>query len=205
MKNLLFLLLLSCSEFLYAQDNAALINTVFTSYQNAVLNDKGIEATQYLDSISMNYFKKILENVLHADSVKMESLTLPEKFNVLMVRHLSSKKEIIAMNPGKLAAFNYANGWGGKDKLQDATLGKLKIKNQSASAFLMKDGKKTETSYNFNFEKDMWKVNIMPFMNESEKEIAEMVQGQSPNEFMFGMLELMTGKAPTRTIWKPIK
>ena len=146
-----------------------------------------------------------MENVQHADSVKMESLSLPEKFNVLMVRHLSTKKEILALTPGKLAAFNYANGWGGKDKLQGATLGKLKIKNQSASAFLENEGKKTETSYNFNFENKEWKINITPFINDSEKEIGDMIQGQNPNEFMFGMLELMTGKAPTRAIWKPIK
>ena len=205
MPKLIFLFLLFYSEFLQAQDNAALINTVFTAYQNAVVNDKGMEAVRYLDSISMNYFKKILENVKHADSVKMESLSLPEKFNVLMVRHLSTKKEILALTPGKLAAFNYANGWGGKDKLQDATLGKLKIKNQSASAFLVNEGKKTETSYNFNFENKEWKINITPFINDSEKEIGDMIQGQNPNEFMFGMLELMTGKAPTRAIWKPIK
>jgi len=205
MKKLLFLFLLTCSVFLHAQDHAALIHTVFTSYQNAVVNDKGIEAIQYLDSTSMNYFKKILENVLHADSVKMESLALPEKFNVLMVRHLSTKKEIKELTPEKLAAFNYANGWGGKDKLQDATLGKIKIKNNSATALLMKDGKKTETSYIFNHEKDEWKIDITPFVRESEKDIQDMVQGQNVNEFMFGMLELMTGKAPTRAIWKPIK
>jgi len=205
MLKLLFLFLLSFSDILYAQDNAALINTVFTAYQNAVINDNGTEAIQYLDSISMNYFKKILGNVQQADSVALESIGLPEKFNVLMVRHLSTKKEIISLTPEKLAAFNYANGWGGKDKLQGAALGKIKIKNNSATALLMMDGMKTETSYHFNLEKEGWKIDITPFVRESEKEIQDMVQGQNENEFIFGMLELMTGKAPTRAIWKPVK
>lgn len=205
MKKLLFFFLLPAVDFLHAQDNSILINKVFTAYQNAVVNDKGTEAVQYLDSISIDYFKKILENVRHADSVKLESLGLPEKFNVLMVRHLSTKKEIKALTPEKLAAFNYANGWGGKDKLLDTTLGKIKIKDHAASALLMKDGKKTETSYHFNFEKNEWKIDITPFIKESEKDIGDMIQGQNENEFMLGMLELMTEKTPTSAIWKPIK
>lgn len=102
MKKWLFLFLLSFSDVLYAQDNVALINSVFTAYQTAVIDDK-------------------------------------------------------------------------------------------------------ETAYHFNLQKNGWKIDITPFVQESEKDIQDMVQGQNENEFIFGMLELMTGKAPTRAIWKPVK
>lgn len=205
MKTLLCLFLLSFSLVLPAQDNASAIQEVFTSYQAAVVNDKGLEAAQYLDSHSIDYFKKILENVRSSDSIALETLSLPEKFNVLMVRHLSTKKEIMALTPQKLAAFNYANGWGGKDKLQDATLGKVKIKNDSATAPLVKEGKKTETIYTFYHEGSDWKIDITPFVHEGEKDFQEMLQGKNENEFIFGMLELMSGKTPSRSIWKKIQ
>ena len=204
MKTSLCLFLLLFSFFLHAQDNVSTINEVFTSYQAAVVNDKGIEAAQYLDSHSIAYFNKILENVRSADSVALESLSLPEKFNVLMVRHLSTKKEIMALTPQKLAAFNYTHGWGGKDDLQDATLGKVKIKNNTATAPLVKDGKKTDTTYTFYLEGSEWKIDITPFVHEGEKDFQDMLQGKSENEFIFGMLELMSGKTPSRSIWKKV-
>jgi len=69
----------------------------------------------------------------------------------------------------------------------------------------MVDGKKTEEEYEFNLEDGQWKIDITPSMAKAELEMKDMLEGQDENEFIFGMLELMSGKTPTHSIWKKIK
>ena len=69
----------------------------------------------------------------------------------------------------------------------------------------MVDGKKTEEEYEFNLEDGQWKIDITAPMAKAELEMKEMLMGQNENEFIFGMLELMSGKTPTHSIWKKIK
>jgi len=77
-----FYLLISLG--LHAQKNLPDLDNTFTAFQSAIINSNGDEAVIYLDSNSMNYFKSILDNVLNADSLTLESLPLSDKFNVLV-------------------------------------------------------------------------------------------------------------------------
>jgi|WetSurMetagenome_2_1015567.scaffolds.fasta_scaffold147099_2 hypothetical protein len=204
MKNSLFIVVLLMSLHLAAQKPQTDLEKTFTSYQTAQLNNKGEDAVQYLDSMSIDYFKMILDKVRGADSVAIEALPLSGKFNVLMIRHLATKKEILAFTPTTMTAFAFNHGMG-KSKLEGATLGKAKIKGNNAKAPLLENGKKTDTQYEFNLEDSLWKIDVLPLMEESEADIKAMINGKSENEFIFDMLELMTGKAPTKAIWKKIK
>jgi len=132
-------------------------------------------------------------------------MCLSDKFNVLIIRHLTTKKQILGFTPRTMTAFAFANGMGGKYKIEGATLGKAKIKGNTAKAFLINNGKKAEITYDFNLENGQWKINVLPSIKESEKEIKDMLQGKNENEFIFGMLELMTGKTPSSAIWNKIR
>jgi hypothetical protein len=121
-----------------------------------------------------------------------------------MIRHLATKKEILAFTPATMTAFAFNHGMG-KTKLEGSTLGKAKIKGNNAKANLVNGGKKTDTEFVFNLEHGQWKIDVLPLMQESEADIKAMLNGKNENEFIFDMLELMTGKAPTNAIWKKIK
>ena len=177
----------------------------FSAYKAAILNNKGEDAVKYLDSHSMDYFTMILEKVQGADSVAIEALSLSDKFNVLVIRHLATKKDILAFTPATMTAFAFNNGMGGQTNLEASTLGKAKIKGNNAKAYLMVDGKKTNTEYEFNLEDGQWKIDITASMAKAETEMKDMLQGKDENEFIFVMLELMNGKVPTNSIWKKIK
>jgi len=204
MKNFLIITFLLIAVLSFAQSPQADLEKTFTSYQAAQLDNKGDEAVKYLDSMSMDYFKMILEKVRGADSLAIEALPLSGKFNVLMIRHLASKKEILGFTPATMTAFAFNHGMG-KTKLEGATLGKAKIKGNNAKANLVNSGKKTDTEFVFNLEHGQWKIDVLPLMQESEADIKAMLNGKNENEFIFDMLELMTGKAPTSAIWKKIK
>ena len=204
MKSILFCFSFILSHQVLGQGNPPELDKCFTSYQSAMLNDQGAEAVKYLDSHSMDHFKMILEKVKGADSLAIEALSVSDKFNVLVIRHMATKKEILAFTPATMTAFAFNHGMG-KSNLEGATLGKSKIKNNNAKAFLMVDGKKTDEEYEFNLEDGQWKIDITPSMAKAELEMKDMLEGQDENEFIFGMLELMSGKTPTHSIWKKIK
>jgi hypothetical protein len=204
MKTILFCLSFIIAHYVQGQGNPPELDKSFAAYQSAILNDKGAEAVKYLDSHSMDHFKMILEKVLGADSLAIEALSLSDKFNVLVIRHMATKKEILAFTPATMTAFAFNHGMG-KSDLEGATLGKAKIKGNNAKVPLMKDGKKTDEEYEFNLEEGHWKIDITSSMAKAELEMKEMLMGQDENEFIFGMLELMSGKTPTNSIWKKIK
>jgi hypothetical protein len=203
------LIIFFCSFFIapigWDQGNPPDLENCFAAYQTAVLHKQGDEAVKYLDSHSMDYFKMILEKVQGADSLAIEALSLPDKFNVLMIRQLASKKQILSFTPVTMTAFGFNHGMGGSGKLEGATLGKAKIKGNTAKAYLIQNGKKTTSAFEFNKEDGQWKIDVTPLIRESETEIKDMLQGKNENEFIFDMLELMTGKAPTAAIWKKVK
>ena len=204
MKSMLFCFSLILSHQVLGQGNPPELDKCFTAYQSAMLNDQGAEAVKYLDSHSMDHFKMILEKVKGADSLAIEALSVSDKFNVLVIRHMATKKEILAFTPATMTAFAFNHGMG-KSNLEGATLGKAKIKGNNAKAPLMKEGKKTDEEYEFNLEDGQWKIDITAPMAKAELEMKEMLMGQNENEFIFGMLELMSGKTPTHSIWKKIK
>ena len=190
-----------------AQPDVEQVTRVFVQYQAALINEKGEEVVKYLDNQSLNYFKNLLMHIRAADSLAIESLSLSDKMNVLMIRHLPSKKEILSFTPKTLAVFSFKHGFGNKEELIGASLGKIKFIDSFAQAPLLRNNKKTGTTYYFTRLKDLWYINILPLLKESDKEFEELITStdRTENELILGLLELMSDKKISPDIWKRVK
>ena len=95
----------------------------------------------------------------------------------------------------------------GKNKLEGITLGKITVKDKSAKAQILEEGKKSDKFYHFYSDGAHWKIDITPLFPIEEKETEDFIKetGKPENEFLLGMLELMTQKTPSPSIWKKIK
>ena len=201
------LLFANLSLALAGQSGIPEIEKTFAAYKTALLNENGNEVVQYLDSNSTTYFKTLLNHILHSDSIEVETLPGSDKMNVLMIRHLASKKEILAFTPLTLAAFAFTHGMGYKSELDNAGLGKVKVKGTFARARLVQDGKKTKTTYYFTHESNHWLIDIIPQLQQAQKDFVSVLKDtkKDENEFIFGLLELISDKKPTSILWKKIK
>ena len=189
------------------QDATKEINAVFDGYKSAIVNDHAPAAIEFMDTRTLDYYKKLLNYVLTADSVTLESLSLMDKFSVLSVRHMATKKEILAFTDKSFIAFTIQKGMMGKNTLEGYVLGKVTVKDNFAKAQIIADGEKSNKYYYFYSDGAKWKIDITPLFAIEEKETEDFIKqsGKPENEFIFGILELMTEKTPSPSIWKKIK
>lgn len=201
---LLFLfLLLNVS----AQKDEDRIKTAFESYKTAIMADNGVEASKYLDSHTYQYFAQLLNHIRSSDSLTLESLSVSDKFAVLMIRHIATKKEILGFTNKGILVYALNHGMSGKNTLEGMTPGKVTIRNGVAKIALLKNRKKTDQEFHFNLENGEWKIDLTKMIAGTEKEFNQLLKetGKEENEFIFGLLDLMTDRKPTKSIWIKIK
>ncbi|MEP6646379.1 MAG: hypothetical protein ABJC12_04770 [Saprospiraceae bacterium] len=208
MKNILILLSLLLSEIsIFGQNQTEAIKEVFKNYKNAIMTDQENEAIDYMDSRTLDYYKNIRQLVIHADSVTLDAQPLLDKFTILNIRHIATKKQILAFDDKSIIAFVIKNGMMGKNTLEGFELGKITIKDKTAKAMIIADGEKSDKFYNFYSDGTHWKIDFTSLFPAEEKETDEVVKnsGKPVNEFMIGILEIMSDKKVSPNIWKKIK
>ena len=104
--------------------------------------------------------------------------------------------------------FVYAikKGMVGKNSVINNTIGDIKIDNGFAKGQLLVSDQPTEIYMHFYKEQDHWKIDltsIFPIGNAAFKDMVE-EDGRPENEFIFMILEYLTGKKPDPSIWQPL-
>lgn len=201
----LIVFLISINVFSQNSESESVLKS-FEKYKNAVLNDKGKIAADYVDSRTMKYYSDVLEKVKTADSTEVSAMGIIEKLTVLSIRHRASKKEIISFNGRSFFEYAITSGIVGKNSVMKSTLGEINTNGNFATAELFINERKTPFYFHFYKEDNIWKMDITNLFSLAvftlNKTIAD--SGKSENDFILNILEVMNGKKPTDEIWKPI-
>ncbi len=193
--------------FLFSQNDIQAIKDVFAGYKTAIMTDQEAQAIDYMDIRTLDYYKHILNLVKSADSITLDAQPPLDKFTILNIRHVATKKQILAFNDKSIIAFVIKNGMMGKNTLEGFELGKITVKKNTAKAMIIVDGKKSTKFYNFYSDGANWKIDFSSLFPAEEKETAQIIKdsGKTENEFMLGILEIMSEKKVSPNIWKKIK
>ena len=206
-KTFVILALLLIGQIAYGQNKKErLVRKSFDNYKTAILNDKGKEAIKYLDSRTINYYTKILELVKTADSVKIETLSILDKLMVLYIRHRASKEEILSFDGKSLLIYAIKNGMVGKNSVVDNSIGDVTINKDFAKGQFKTNGQETPIYLHFYKEEGEWKIDLTSgfiFSTMAFKKMAD-ESGQPQNEYLFSLMEMITGNKPGHKIWEPI-
>jgi len=184
-------------------------NTVkksFENYKSAILNDKGEEAVLYVDSRTIKYYSEILELVKKADSSKIETLNILDKLMVFTIRHRTSKEDILRFEGKSLLVYAIKSGMVGKNSVVNASLGEVVINNDFAKGQFMTNGQKTPFYFHFYHEEGQWKIDLTSLFPASTAAFKKMADdsGENQNDYLFALLEMITGKKPGKGIWQPV-
>lgn len=207
MKRLLLLILaVQCSINAVAQSDEDAVLSTFEAYKNAILTDKGVEAAETVDSRTMKYYSDILEKVKTSDSLEVESLGIIDKLMVLRIRFTAPKNEILSFEGKDLFIYAIDKGMVGKSSVVNASLGDVTISGEFAKADFIVNNQKTPFFFHFYYEKETWKIDITHLFSLGTMAFKQLIKdsGQSENDFILNILELLTGKKPTNEIWKPL-
>jgi hypothetical protein len=206
MKNIILVLLLCWSGFCIAQtDEPAAVRTSFNNYKNAILNDKGEEAVLYVNEKTITYYGEMLEKVKTSDSTEVEALNLLDKLMVFVIRHRTSKQDIMSFDGKSLLVYAIKNGMVGKGSVMNNSIGDVKVDGTFAKGAFVSNGQVTPLFFDFNKENNKWKVDLTSVLPASTMAFQKMVDdsGKTENEFLFSILEMLTGRKPGAEIWVP--
>jgi hypothetical protein len=183
-----------------------LVVKTFEKYKTAILNDKGKDAVKFVDSRTIKYYSDMLELVKTADSTKIETLSILDKLMVFTVRHRTSKEDILSFNVKSFLIYAIESGMVGKNSVANISIGEVTINKNFAKGQLIANGQKAPIFFHFYKEDKQWKVDLTSIFPISMVAFEQMVNesGMKKNEYLFLLLEMISGKKPESKIFRPI-
>jgi hypothetical protein len=203
----LLTIILFITGFIFGQKSEEkLVRTSFENYRSAILNDKGEEAFNCIDSRTVKYYSDMLELVKNADSTEVSNLSLMDKMMVLTIRYRVPKEEVLTLDGKGLFIYAVESGMVGKNSVANNSIGEITIDKEFAKGQFISNGKKSPLYFHFYKEDEQWKVDltsIFPMTNIVFKQLAEK-SGLSENEYVFTLIEMITGTKPGNEIWNKL-
>ena len=183
-----------------------LVKKSFDNYKSAILNDKGEEAVKFVDSRTIKYYSDILELVKTADSAKVETISILDKLMVFSIRHRTAKEDVLNFDGESLLVYAINSGMVGKNSVANNSIGEVKIEGNYAKGQFISNGQKAPFYFDFYKEDKQWKIDLTSLFPISTKAFKKMADdsGQNQNDYLFSLLEMITGNKPDIEIWKPI-
>ncbi len=208
-KSVLVISLLMSVNLLSAQfkEVKAILNC-YNAYTEAILNDRGADALKQVDTNTVNYYNQIADLVRTADSVTVSNLSFLDELMVLLIRHRSTREEILSFTGSSLFIYAVDNGMVGKEQVQNNSIGTITIGGNVATAQLKVDG--TATPFAFTFRKTgrkKWALDLSAVMKDSEAALETTIAnlGMTKEDFIMQMLPLSNGQPVDAKIWHPVK
>lgn len=183
------------------------IKKSFEKYKKAILNNKGEEAVKYVDSTTIAYYGEMLDLVKNADSAKVESLSITDKLMVFSIRHRVEKKKILEYTGRTIFVHAVNSGMVGKNSVSSLALGEVSIEGNFGKAQLVINTQVAPIYYHFHKENDDWKLDLTSLFSVSTIAFESLVENSemTENEYLFHLLEIITGENLGSDIWLPVK
>jgi len=186
-------------------DQEKLIKDCFYNYKSAILNGDGKMAVEYVDSRTINYYDDMANKSVTSDSLALDSLSLVDKLMIVSIRFRTPNEQIKNFDGQSLFVYAVESGMIGKNSLLKNGIGDIYIDKDFAAAKFVADGKVTSINYHF-YKEESWKIDlteILPLGNSVMKKMLDK-SGKSEYDFLFDLLETITGKRPSYNILNPI-
>jgi hypothetical protein len=189
-------------------DSTAEVVASFKTYKEAVVKQDGKAAVPVISQGTIDYFGAILKHDLESPKADVEKLRTADKLLVLRARHQVPSENLRKMSAADFFAYGIDKGWTTKESIVGLDLGRVDISGDTAKAELIVGGKKAPASmvYVFHKEKGAWKLDMIPMMTRVDAMFKQAIRAQEieENEFLFNILESVSGRKVSEDVWKPI-
>ena len=179
----------------------------FEDYRSAILNKQGSVAVNLVTQRTIDDYQQQLDWALSADRQTVESLSLANRLQVLMLRHRIPAETLKGLDGASVFAYAVDQNWIGQNAIVRMSIGKVHVASNRATAEVRSDGKATSTRFQFAREKGKWRIDLIPLLQGADQalQIAARQKGMTENAFMYSMMESISGRKVPKTIWIPIQ
>jgi hypothetical protein len=199
------ILFLNLSFAVTAQTNEEeIIKENFNNYRTYLLQSKGKEAVKFLDSRSINYYETILEHLKNADSLKVESLPLMDKFMVFGIRKMVPKEDILKFDGKALLVYAIDNGMIDNSSARNTGIGEVTVEDHFAKGQLIVNGNATPHFLHFYNEEGQWKYDLTSLFPIGTPYLEKMVETLGEKGIAKIIQNLDTLNYQNQDIWEPV-
>lgn len=202
---LVLLSFMACNNDSGEDETKKAIRATFENYKAAIVKDNGTTAVNFVDTRTLDYYTELLDVVLYADSIKVDQLTILDKFQVLAIRYIATDDQLLSLNGKGFLAFTIDEGMTSKNVI-GVKVDHVIVDGNFARGEISAEGKKAELYFSFYKEAAGWKLDLTSIFDVSTLIFNKMIADSqlSENEFILMILRNLTKKRSIDEIWDPI-
>ncbi len=185
--------------------NADEVSAAFQKYKTAILASDAESAHQMIDENTKIYYKELLKIILYADETQSKTMPPLAKIALIQGRHLIPNDKLTLMNEESYFKYAVEHGWIGKNSVSDMQITDISVNQDTATSKISKGNKTAPFGFMFRNESGVWKIDLTSVLPVSDQAIKQVIQnsGKNENEYIFAIIEKLSGKKVQPSIWKP--
>lgn len=189
------------------QSDEALIRQVFLNYKEAILQQRGETAVSLVNRATLQYYARMKYVALEGEEREVRRLSPMNKIMVVSLRHRVPVESLRAMTPEQLFTHAVEQGWIGKNSVLDSDIRQVQTFRNDASAEHVKGGTPTKLKYRFTKEDGKWKLDLTALTPVADRAMSMLIQKEGVDEdtFIVSLVESVSGKKVSPSIWQPPK
>jgi hypothetical protein len=205
-QTLIYIVFLASNCLLAQTSEQDKVNACFQEYKSAILEDRGADAAEVVNKTTIEYYEKMLDIALYADSATVDGLGITDKVTVFTIRHKIPKSEVSELDGKDFFIYAINTGMVGKNTVVNMNIGTIDVNDNFATGQLVASGQESPMFFQFQKE-DGWKLDITSLFPASNTVLNQMVanSGMNQNDFLFQIMQSLTGRYPDESIWQPMK
>lgn len=190
-----------------SSSDAEAVQKAFDAYKTAVLSKDGAVASAHVAQQTLDEYQKYVDWALHADRKELQSLSTINKMQVLIMKHRLPHEKWKGLTGEKAFIYAVDHDWIGKEGVISTTIGNVQVSGTRATAAAMSDQKSTPIRFHFIREDGSWKLDLVPILRTADLAIKDQIKqsGVSEDEYIFRILETLSGRKVADSIWNPIE
>ena len=185
---------------------ATFVRTCFEGYKEAILDQDGEAAVALVDGSTLKYYGKMRKLALEGSPTDVRQLSTIDKLMVLILRHRIPLEDLTEMTAESLFVYAVDEGWIGRESVINNELGDIKVSGTNATGVHISAGNESPFKWIFRKENGKWKIDITSIMPIADQAFKQLIQenGLSEDDFLFSILESVSGEKVPDSIWEPL-
>lgn len=182
------------------------VKAAFEDYKSSILGKEGNKAVTVVTQSTLDEYQKYIDWARTGDRAAIEGLSMFNRFQVMLIRHRIPASELKELDGAKVFSYAVDKDWIGKNSVIRMSIGQVDVSNGRATAEMVMGEEKLPNRFQFIKEDNAWKLDLRHTMMEvavlfpmfaKERNLGE-------NEYIFMMIEAVSGTKVTEKIWDPV-
>jgi hypothetical protein len=186
----------------------ARVREAFRQYKDALLQQDGEVAVTLVSAATLAYYEDMRRLAVTAGRPEIEAQSLTNRLFITMLRHEIGATELAGMSEKEVFVFAVDEGLvGAEGTIEAIDIGEITVSDDTATGEAVSQGQPSGISWEFRREDGAWKIHFVELLQLANiaLEQAARESGLDDTEFIFTLVETVSGRAVPTDIWEKPK